>query len=129
MNLTAPSSAMDRTMPRTASLGTQAVGGAFWTLLFSALNKVITFGGQIALAWFLLPEDMGLAGMALSVASIVSIVSGTNLTILLIQRKETFEENASEIFWLSLTMNIIATLFLVTVSPLAGHLFKEPRVV
>ena len=122
-------STLNGTVPEPASLGTQATLGAFWTILFSALNKLVTFGGQIALAWFLLPEDMGLAGMALSVASIVSIVSGTNLTILLIQRKEAFEENASEIFWLSLAMNLAAALFLVTVSPLAGHLFEEPRVV
>jgi len=72
---------------------------------------------------------MGLAGLALAVTSIVSIASGTIPTILLIQHEGAFEENAGEIFWLSLAMNFTATLFLVAVSPLAGHLFKDPRVV
>jgi PST family polysaccharide transporter len=113
----------------TVSIGTQAAHGAFWNILFSVLNKLVAFGGQIALAWFLLPDDMGLAGIALAVTSIVSIASGAIPTILLIQHEGAFEENAGEIFWLSLAMNFTATLFLVAVSPLAGHLFKDPRVV
>src|ERR1700689_1047429 len=112
-------------MQNTASMGAQAARGAFWNILFSALNKLVAFGGQIALAWFLLPQDMGLAGIALAVTSIVSIASGTIPTILLIQHEGSFEENAGEIFWFSLMMNFAATVLLVALSPLAGHLFKD----
>ena len=114
--------------PDTVSISTQAAYGIFWNILFSVFTKLVAFGGQIALAWFLLPEDMGLAGIALAVVGIVSIASGTIPTILLIQHKGTFEENAGEIFWFSLAMNFTAALFLVAVSPVAGHLFRDPRV-
>ncbi len=110
-----------------ASIGDQAARGAFWNILFSVLNKLVAFGGQIALAWFLLPEDMGLAGIALAVTSIVSIASGTIPTILLIQHEGSFEENAGEIFWFSLTANFAAALLLVSVSPWAGQLFNDSR--
>src|ERR1700678_4256701 len=76
----------------TVSMGARAARGAFWSILFSALNKLVAFGGQIALAWFLLPEDMGLAGIALAVASIVSIASGTIPTTLLIQHEAVLEK-------------------------------------
>ncbi len=113
----------------TSSVGAQATHGAFWTILFAGLNKLLAFGSQIALAWYLLPEEMGLVGMVLSITSIVSLVSGTNLKNLLIQRQGAFEENAGDVFWLSLTMNFSAAVLLAAFSPLAGQCFKEPRVV
>jgi O-antigen/teichoic acid export membrane protein len=136
MNLAAPPPRMEASMlpsapvlAETISVGTQAAHGAFWNIFFSILNKAVAFGCQLGLAWFLLPEDLGLAGIALSLASIVSIVSGTNLAMLLVQTKDDFEENAREIFWLALTLNGTAALLLVAFAPFAGHLFKEPRLV
>src|SRR5271154_469318 len=111
------------------SAGAQAVGGAFWTILFSSLNKVTAFGSQMALAWFLLPSDMGLAAIAISIASLVSLMTGTNLKTLLVQRQEALQENTSEVFWLSLAMNCAAALLLAVSAPLAGRWFNEPRLV
>jgi O-antigen/teichoic acid export membrane protein len=113
----------------TVSVAAHAARGAFWNILFSVLNKAVAFTCQLGLAWFLLPADMGLAGIALSIASIVSIVSGTNLAMLLSQTKDDFEENAREIFWLALTLNGTAALLLVLFAPVAGHLFHETRLV
>jgi len=127
--MNAMSTAVEIAPARAPSAGAQAAGGALWTVLFSLLNKVTAFGGQIALAWFLLPADMGLATIALSIAGIVSLVTGTNLKTLLIQRQDVLEENTSEVFWLSLTMNCAAALLLAALAPLAGHWFNEPRLV
>lgn len=103
--------------------------GAFWTILFSLFNKVVAFASQIALAWFLMPQDLGLVGMALSVCSIAALVSGMNLKAVLIHRQDTFDQDVGQVFWLSLAMGLVGTLFLVGAAPLAGHFFGNSRVV
>ncbi len=115
--------------PKSPSLETLATRGAFWSVLFSGLNKLVALGAQVGLAWFLLPKDMGIAGIALAISGIVSVASGTIPAILLIQHKGSLEERAGEIFWFSLTTSSLATLVLVGLSPLAGHFFKDSRIV
>ncbi len=110
------------------SVGTQAAHGAFWTIFFSVLNKCVTLGSQIALAWFLLPQDLGLVAMTFSITSVVAMICGSNLSKILIQRPEGFAEHAGQVFWLSLALNVVAAILLALVSPLAGIIFKEPRV-
>jgi len=38
--------------------------GAFWSVLSGVGVKIISFLGQVVLAWYLIPEDFGLAAMA-----------------------------------------------------------------
>ena len=112
-----------------AGLGAQAARGAFWTLLFSILNKVVALGSQIALAWFLVPEQIGLVALALSVANLLALMLGGNLRSVLVQRQENFAAEAGQVFWLSLSLNTTAALLLAALAPVAGWLFHEPRVV
>ncbi len=110
------------------AVGTQAARGAFWTILFSVLNKCVTLGSQIALAWFLVPEDMGVVALTLSITSVVSTFCAFNLAKVLIQRRDSFQQDAGQVFWLALAMNVTASLLLVALSPIGASLFKEPRV-
>ena len=112
-----------------ARVGAQAARGAFWTLLFSIFNKVVALGSQIALAWFLIPEQIGLVAMALSVANLIALMLGGNLRSVLVQRQENFAAEAGQVFWLSLSMNTTAALLLAALAPVAGRLFHEPRVI
>lgn len=116
-------------VPPPACVGARTAQGAFWTLLFSALSKVIALGSQIALAWFLVPEQIGLVALALSVTSVIALMLGGNLRNVLVQAQENFETQAGQVFWLSLAMNVAAALLLALLAPLAGWLFGEPRVV
>src|SRR5437773_862485 len=108
---TSPPAARLRLGPA-ALVGTQAAHGAFWTIFFSVLNKVVTLGSQIAVAWFLLPQDMGLVAMAFSITSLVTTICGSSLSKILIQRQDRFAEDAGQVFWLSLAMNTAAALLL-----------------
>ena len=112
-----------------APVGASAARGALWTILFSALSKAVALGSQVALAWLLFPEDFGLAAMTLSFTSVVGIVGGNYLRNVLIQRPDRFEQEAGQVFWLSLALNVLAAVTLWLLSPLAGFIFKEPRVV
>jgi len=114
--------------PAVAAVGLQAARGAMWTLLFSGLTKAMTLGSQIALAWFLVPEEFGMVAMTLSVMNFTAAVGGGNLRNILVQRTDRFAEEAGQIFWLALALNLGAALFLAIFSPLAAILFKEPRV-
>jgi PST family polysaccharide transporter len=100
----------------------QTARGALWTLLFSVLGKGVTIASQIA-------EHFGLVAITLSVMSFTAMVGGGNLKNILIQRLERFEQEAEHIFWLALTLNLGAALLLAAFSPIAGVLFKEPRLV
>jgi O-antigen/teichoic acid export membrane protein len=110
-------------------LGTHTTRGAFWTILFSLLNKVVSFGSQIALAWFLLPKDMGLVAMALSVTSVFGLISGMNLKNMLVQQQEHFARDVGQVFWLSLLMGLTGSFFLAAAAPFAGTVFNDQRVV
>ena len=112
-----------------AALGKHTAHGAFWTILFSMLNKVVAFGSQIALAWFLLPSDFGLVGMAFSVTSMAALISGMNLKAVLIQRQDRFDQDVGQVFWLSLAMGLAGTMLLALAAPVAGIMFKDHRVV
>lgn len=93
------------------------------------LNKVVAFGSQIALAWYLLPADFGLVGMALSVTSMAALISGMNLKVVLVQRQDRFEQDVGQVFWLSLVMGLTGTVLLALAAPVAGIIFKDHRVV
>src|SRR6185503_20474222 len=103
--------------PPVARMGAQTARGAFWTVLFSILNKVVALGSQMALAWFLVPEQIGLVALALSVTSVVALILGGNLRSVLVQRQESFATDAGQVFWLSLTMNVGAAVLLALLAP------------
>jgi O-antigen/teichoic acid export membrane protein len=109
-------------------IGARVTHGAFWTVVTAALNKLVTFGGQVLLAWLLVPEDMGLVAMALSIGTVLSVVSLVGAGNLLVQRQQEFPRLAGRVFWLSLAVNTAAGVFLVLLAPLAARLFAEPRV-
>lgn len=111
-----------------APVGSVTVRGAFWTIGAALLNKLVAFGCQLALAWYLLPQDFGLVGMALSVTSLAALVSGMNLKNVLIQRQAHFERDAGQVFWLSLVMGMAGSVVLVIAAPLAGYVLGDPRV-
>ncbi|MGH7441184.1 MAG: hypothetical protein ACREKE_00770, partial [bacterium] len=46
-----------------------AVHGAFWNIVMAVGNKAVTTAGQVALAWYLMPRDMGVVAMAASVVA------------------------------------------------------------
>jgi len=111
------------------AVGARTAQGAFWTIGLALLNKVVAFGCQIALAWFLLPNDVGLVGMALSITSIAALISGMNLKNVLIQRQDRFAQDAGQVFWLSLVMGLTGSLLLAAAAPLAGLVYNDNRVV
>jgi len=117
------------TAKRVPGVGARTAQGAFWTIGLAMLTKLVAFACQIALAWFLLPKDLGLVGMALSITSIAALISGMNLKNVLIQRQNRFDKDAGQVFWLSLVMGLTGSLLLAAAAPLAGLVYSDNRVV
>lgn len=83
---------------------------------------------SVALARLLLPEEFGLAMMAVVVSTLALIFSDMALGAALIQRKELTQGDRSTVFWLSV---IVGSVFTAACALLAGPLaalYDEPRV-
>jgi len=111
------------------SVGKRAASGALWTVICSAASKVVTLGGQILLAWFLVPDDMGLVAMAMSITTIIALFASAGLQDVLVQRQKELQKLVRSAFWLSLGLCALGALAIAGISPLAGAMFGEPRVI
>ena len=98
------------TAPPSAAVGGHAARGAFWTILFSTGSKFVTLGSQITLAWLLLPRELGLVALALSITCLASPLSASVLQRILIQRQRSADDEVSQAFWLALVMNVSGAL-------------------
>jgi PST family polysaccharide transporter len=114
---------------RTAALGDACVSGAFWTAVCAIASKVIALGGHIVLAWFLLPDDVGLAAMAFAIIGFASLLSADSLGNVLVQQTESFDRNVGQVFWLSLFLHVAATVVLCLLAPLGALVLGEPRII
>jgi O-antigen/teichoic acid export membrane protein len=101
----------------------QTISGAFWSIGFAFANKGVTTLGQFALAWFLLPKDAGLANIALSVASVLTVLSTAGVGDVLLQRGR-FKEESGQGMWLSLFFSTI-TAFVIMVLAIFHPVFHH----
>jgi len=107
-------------------VGSWAARGALVMVLFSVLGKTAALGSQIALAWFLLPRELGVAAVAFSIMNVAAICSGANLRHLLVQRHEHFHREAGQVFWLALMINLAGGLMLALAAGRIAVWFQEP---
>lgn len=108
------------------SLGARAIDGAFWNVGLALSNKVITLAGQVALAWFLLPSDMGLANLALATAAFTAVLSVGGLGDVLLQRRR-YDEESGQGLWLSFTFCTLMALAIAAAAA-ASPAFGRPGI-
>jgi O-antigen/teichoic acid export membrane protein len=109
-----------------APLGGAAARGAISTIAYSLVNKLVAFGSQIAIAWYLTPSDIGLVATATSVVGLLSFMLGGQLQNVLIQRQSTFARDAGQVFWLSLGMNCFAAFAVAAAAGRIAAAFDQP---
>jgi O-antigen/teichoic acid export membrane protein len=89
--------------------------------------KLVGIFGQIALAWYLRPEDFGAVGLAYTVAAFAGLIQQSGLKEILIQRQRHFRRWANAAFWLSITLGLLAASIMVLAAPVAARLYKSPQ--
>ncbi len=109
------------------TLKLQTARGAAWTIAFSSINKVFAFAAQLAIAFLLRPEEIGLVATATSIVGVASIAAGGQLLRVLVQRQASFNLEAPHAFWLSVCANAFLAVIILLASPLLCSWFHEPR--
>ena len=84
---------MNRLAPGTDgnALTDVALRGSFWFFVQSLLNKIVSAGATLAIAYFLSPEEYGLAGSALAIAAFLRIMPPELMGDVLVARARRLE--------------------------------------
>src|SRR5579859_1636694 len=120
-------SEQEKALPATG-LRDQVARGLGWkviTLISSQLTGSVI---GIVLARLLVPQDFGVAGMALLFSNFVTILTDVSLGAALIQRKLVTELDRSTVFWTTMAVGGLFAVGGVAVSPLVADFFSTPQV-
>ena len=85
--------------------------------------------GQIILAWYLVPDDFGQLGLALTVTAFASLLQNAGIREILIHRQKRFASWANPAFWMSAFTGLLAGGFIVAVAPVAAAAYHNPQLV
>jgi len=110
-------------------LGTRALHGIVMLLGQNIGSRVVTFVSQLMLAWFLMPADFGVIGLAYVITGLVSSIQSFGVDDVLLQRKTTFRFWAEQAFWLSLGLSALAACLVLVAAPFAAVIFKSKELV
>ncbi len=99
--------------------------GVQWRITSSGLKLVVQLIVAVILARLLGPRDLGLLGLAVIVASLVSTISEVGIGTALVQRTNVSQTYIQVGFTLSLIAGILATVMVWTVAPIISGFFQN----
>lgn len=110
------------------SLSGPVLSGIKWKGTSLLLREGSRLAIGILLARLLTPEEWGVAGMALVVAALLSMLTDLSLPAALVQRPSISEADRSTIFWTSLALGSLVATAGIAASGLVAGFFDEPAV-
>jgi len=87
----------------------------------------LTFIRVAILARLLTPDDYGVFGMVMVMASFAVIFKDIGLSTATIREKHITHSQVSNLFWINVLIGIVAMLIIIAVSPLIVWFYNEPR--
>jgi len=111
-----------------AILQASVTSGVKWSSFSQIGRQVMLWITGIIFARLLSPSDFGLFGMAVVVTGFISLFRDLGTSAAVIQHKHPSRVFLSSIFWVNLAFGLLAMLILFMIAPLAGDLYREPRV-
>lgn len=99
------------------------VGGLSSIALANILARLAGLAGQLALGWFLTPEDFGVYALAVGISGAVTALRNGGTTQILVTRADSYAKNAGLYFRFSLAFNFAAAALLMIVA-IAEHRLK-----
>lgn len=112
-----------------ASLTQRTSIGFIWLIIQTVSMRTIRMGGQIVLAYLLLPEDFGLWGMTMSVLVLALAPTERSLREVLVKRHRRFRTWATPGLWLSVMQGLFFASAMFFCAPLIADLYDEPELV
>lgn len=116
------------TEPVTGYAARTASGGVLTTIV-QYCSAAITFLVQIVLAWWLVPEQFGLVGMASAVVAVVGVLRDAGAGQILVHRQREFASLATPVFKLCLAASLICAVVTVAIAPLVAKAYGTHEVV
>lgn len=106
-----------------------AVRSAAVTLNAQVAKFVLGLALTAVLARLLTPADYGLVAMVAVITGFVGIFKDGGLTIATVQRVEVTHGQVSTLFWINSALGLLLALLVIALSPLAGWLYQDERLV
>ncbi len=103
--------------------------GVRWSAISKYGAQAVQFAVSIVLARLLAPEYFGLLGMATVVTGFVRTFRNLGFSAAIVQRKKLTDDLLSTLFWVNLAVCVLVGGVVVAVAPLAGLMYRDPRVV
>jgi PST family polysaccharide transporter len=116
------------TEPRN-NIAQSAVRGVLWTGTGQVMRQVLQVATSLVLVRLLVPDDFGVAGMAMFFVGIGQLLADFGIGAALTQSRTTDRAALSTCFWLNLVVSASFALGLVVASPLIGTFYKRPDLV
>jgi O-antigen/teichoic acid export membrane protein len=109
---------------RTPGLGAHSTRGMAYLLAGTTSSILINFVAQIALSYLLDPKDLGVVGLAYTVAVFIQLFEQGGVGDLLVQRR-TFRGWAIPGFWLALLLGITSCVAILIAAPIAAAVYRN----
>jgi lipopolysaccharide exporter len=103
------------------------IRGAIWTVGTRWAIKGVGFLNTVIMARLLMPEDYGIVALATLTIGFVQVFLDFGARVALLRKHEVTTEEINSAWTLSLIQGIIATLLVITLTPLAADFFHEAR--
>ncbi len=91
------------------------------------VSQLISFAVLAALYRLVAPDQFGLLGMAVPLLILARIVSSFGLNVAAVQRSRLSSEQLTSLFWINLTLSLVAAVAVTILGPLLSWLYSAPR--
>lgn len=106
---------------------TRGARGGGITLAGQAAKLCIQFTSVVVLSRILSPEDFGLIAMVAAFVALGELIRDFGTSVVGLQRATLTQQQASNLFWLSSGLGLIASVLLACATPLLVLVYGEPR--
>ncbi len=110
-----------------SSLSAIGMRGGSITLIGSALSFVLQLLSLMVLSRLLMPSDFGIVAMVAMFVSLGNLLRDFGLPLAGLQKQILSPQQASNLFWASVSISLLCSLALALATPLLVALFDEPR--
>ncbi|MGE0433216.1 MAG: oligosaccharide flippase family protein [Planctomycetota bacterium] len=110
----------------TTPMSGRSIRGFAWMTAQTILDRLLSLGGQIVLAWVLLPDDFGIASLALSIGVMAGIIQQNGAARLLVANPARFVELANPCFWFSIATGILTAIVMMVGGVVAAWGYDKP---
>lgn len=111
------------------SVHKKAIRGFGWFFLNTVSTKLLRLVNRLAVAKLLIPNQFGLAVLAITIIGVVDTFRRMGLDDALIVKQEYVESSSNTAFWLVTTSGLLSTLFVIILSPILGDIFRSEELV